>query len=182
MSKTKSGGDVSAMIDRLREKHPNAKYELDWSTPEQLLVATILAAQCTDERVNKVTATLFQKYTSPKAFAEADLTALEEDVRQTGFYRQKAKAVRDVNRALVDRFGGKIPRSIEEMITLPGVARKSANVVLNTAFDMPSGIIVDTHVSRVSQRMGLSRREKPEEIEADPATEEGISEREELEP
>lgn len=167
MTKSKSAGDIEVMVGRLREKHPNAKYELDWSTPEQLLVATILAAQCTDERVNKVTATLFQKYPSPKAFAEADITELEEDLKPTGFFRQKAKTVREVNRALCERFGGKIPRSIEEMTTLPGVARKSANVVLNTAFDMPTGIIVDTHVSRVSQRMGLSRKEKPEDIEAD---------------
>ena len=162
-----SRDSIDTMIERLREKHPNAKYELNWTTPEQLLVATILAAQCTDERVNKVTETLFQKYPSPKAFAQADITELEEDLKPTGFFRQKAKTVREVNRAIIDRFGGKVPHTIEEMTTLPGVARKSANVVLNTAFNMPTGIIVDTHVARVSQRMGLSRKEKPEEIEAD---------------
>lgn len=167
MSTSKTRGDIDIMIERLREKHPNAKYELNWTTPEELLVATILAAQCTDERVNRVTETLFQKYSSPKAFAEADIAELEEDLKPTGFYKQKAKSVREVNRAIVQRFGGKVPRSIEEMITLPGVARKSANVVLNTAFNMPTGVIVDTHVSRVSQRMGLSKKDKPEDIEAD---------------
>jgi endonuclease III len=154
-------------VSRLRTAHPDAKYELDWTTPEELLVATILAAQCTDERVNRVTATLFKKYPGPQAFADADLAELEEELKPTGFYRQKAKTVKEVNRALLDRFGGKVPRSIEEMVTLPGVARKTANVVLNTAFDMPTGIIVDTHVARVAPRMGLTRKEKPDEIEAD---------------
>lgn len=167
MPKSTRSVSIETMIERLREKHPDAKYELDWKTPEELLVATILAAQCTDERVNRVTKTLFKKYPSPKAFAQADINELEEELKPTGFFRQKAKTVREVMRAIVDRFGGKVPRTIEEMITLPGVARKSANVVLNTAFNMPTGIIVDTHVSRVSQRIGLSKRQKPEEIEAD---------------
>jgi len=158
---------ISTIISRLRDSHPNARYELDWETPEQLLVATILAAQCTDERVNKVTKTLFVKYPSPQAFAEADIAELEEDLKPTGFYRQKAKTVKEVNRALCEYHDGRIPKSIEEMITLPGVARKSANVVLNTAFNMPTGIIVDTHVSRVAPRLGLTKKEKPEEIEAD---------------
>lgn len=167
MPKPTSPESIASLISRLREAHPNAKYELDWTTPEQLLVATILAAQCTDERVNRVTATLFVKYPNPQAFADADLAELEEDLKPTGFYKQKAKSVKEVNRALVNRFDGQVPRTMEEMITLPGVARKSANVVLNTAFNMPTGIIVDTHVSRVSPRMGLTRKEKPEEIEAD---------------
>lgn len=158
---------IAEIVRRLRKAHPDAKYELDWSTPEELLVATILAAQCTDERVNRVTATLFKKYRHPRAFAEADLAVLEEELKPTGFFRQKAKAVKEVNRALVERFGGKVPRSIEDMITLPGVARKSANVVLNTAFNLPTGIIVDTHVGRVSPRMGLTKKEKAEEIEVD---------------
>lgn len=167
MPKPTSPESIASLISRLREAHPNAKYELDWTTPEQLLVATILAAQCTDERVNRVTATLFVKYPNPQAFADADLAELEEDLKPTGFYKQKAKSVKEVNRALVNRFDGQVPRTMEEMITLPGVARKSANVVLNTAFNMPTGIIVDTHVARVSPRMGLTRKEKPEEIEAD---------------
>lgn len=158
---------IKTALGRLREQHPDAKYELTWDTPEELLVATILAAQCTDERVNKVTATLFKKYPSPQAFAEADIAELEEDLKPTGFFRQKAKTVREVCRVLVERFGGKVPPSMDEMVTLPGIARKSANVVLNTAFNMPTGVIVDTHVSRVSQRIGWSKREKPEEIEAD---------------
>ncbi|MCK6586861.1 MAG: endonuclease III [Polyangiaceae bacterium] len=167
MPKPTSPEGISTIIDRLRDSHPNARYELDWETPEQLLVATILAAQCTDERVNKVTKTLFQKYSSPQAFADADLAELEEELRPTGFYRQKAKTVKEVNRALCERFDGRVPDSMEAMITLPGVARKSANVVLNTAFQMPTGIIVDTHVSRVAPRLGLTKKEKPEEIEED---------------
>jgi endonuclease-3 len=165
--KPKSPDAIKEAIARLRKEHPDAKYELTWDTPEELLVATILAAQCTDERVNKVTATLFKKYPSPKAFAEADITELEEDLKPTGFFRQKAKTVREVCRALVERFGGEVPRSMDDMVTLPGIARKSANVVLNTAFNMPTGVIVDTHVARVSQRIGWSKRDKPEEIEAD---------------
>jgi endonuclease III len=167
MLKPTSPDGIATIVSRLRKAHPDARYELDWTTPEELLVATILAAQCTDERVNRVTATLFKKYPDPKAFAEADSATLEEELKPTGFFRQKAKAVKEVNRALLERFGGKVPRTIEEMITLPGVARKTANVVLNTAFNLPTGVIVDTHVARVSQRMGLTRREKPEEIEAD---------------
>jgi len=158
---------IATIISRLRDSYPNARYELDWETPEQLLVATILAAQCTDERVNKVTKTLFVKYPSPQAFADADLAELEEELRPTGFYKQKARSVKEVNRAICEYHGGRVPQSIEAMITLPGVARKSANVVLNTAFNMPTGIIVDTHVSRVAPRLGLTKKEKPEEIEAD---------------
>jgi uracil-DNA glycosylase len=156
-----------AFVARLREKYPDARYELDWTTPLELLVATILAAQCTDERVNRVTPALFAKYRSARAYADAAPAALEEDVRPTGFYRNKAKAIQGACRALVQRFGGEVPRSMAEMITLPGVARKTANVVLNTAFDAPTGIIVDTHVARVSRRLGLSRQEDPDRIEQD---------------
>ena len=158
---------IPSMLARLREQHPNARYELDWTTPFELLVATILAAQCTDERVNKVTATLFKKYPGPRAFAEAPVAELEEDLKPTGFYKQKTKTVQAVSRALLDRFGGEVPTTMDELTTLPGVARKSANVVLNTAYDMPTGVIVDTHVARVSQRMGLSKHDKPEDIERD---------------
>jgi endonuclease III len=158
---------LSTLINFLHQKHPNARYELDWETPEQLLVATILAAQCTDERVNKVTKTLFVKYPNPHAFAEAELSELEEDIKPTGFYKQKAKTLIAANKTLVQKFKGKIPQDIDKMTTIPGVARKSANVVLNTAFKMPSGIIVDTHCARVSQRMGLSKHDKPEAIETD---------------
>jgi endonuclease-3 len=156
---------VPTLLARLRQSHPDARYELNWSTPFELLVATILAAQCTDERVNRVTATLFQKYQGPRAFAEANTAELEEDLRPTGFYKQKAKSVQGMSRGLLESFRGEVPRTVDELVTLPGVARKTANVVLNTAFNLPSGIIVDTHVVRVSQRMGLTKREKPEEIE-----------------
>ncbi len=154
-------------LARLHENYPGARYELNWTTPFELLVATILAAQCTDERVNRVTATLFQKYRGPQAFADADTAELEEDLKPTGFYKQKTKSVQAMSRALLEKFGGEVPRTIEELITLPGVARKTANVVLNTAFNLASGIIVDTHVARVSQRMGLTKKDKPEEIEKD---------------
>ena len=155
------------VLERLREKYPNARYELDWTTPLELLVATILAAQCTDERVNRVTKSLFRKYTSAAAYAAAPIEELEEDVKPTGFYRNKAKAIKECTSALCARFGGNVPQTMDEMVTLPGVARKSANVVLNTAFNLPSGIIVDTHVARIAPRIGLSKREKPEDIEAD---------------
>lgn len=155
------------LLPRLREIYPTARYELDWSTPVQMLVATILAAQCTDERVNAVTATLFVDYPDAAAFANADRAALEEAVRPTGFYRQKAKSIQECCQALVNRFGGEVPQTVAELITLPGVARKTANVVLNTVWDLPSGIIVDTHVQRLSGRMGLSTHRDPEDIEQD---------------
>ncbi len=158
---------VPAIVRRLREKYPDARYELDWTTPLELLVATILAAQCTDERVNRVTPALFAKYPDARAYAEADSAALEEDVRPTGFYRNKAKAIQGACRELVRRFGGEVPRTMEGMLVLPGVARKTANVVLNSAFDAPSGVIVDTHVARVSRRMGLSEQTDPGRIEED---------------
>ena len=159
--------EPQVLIERLREMHPTARYELNWSTPVQMLVATILAAQCTDERVNAVTETLFVRWPDAEAFVGADRSELEEAVRPTGFYKQKARAVQEACRALVERFGGEVPRSIAELITLPGVARKTANVVLATCFDIPSGIIVDTHVQRVSQRMGLTQQRDPERIETD---------------
>jgi uracil-DNA glycosylase len=158
---------IPTILQNLRREHPDARYELDWTTPLDMLVATILAAQCTDERVNKVTATLFRTYRTAADYAYADTAALEEAVRPTGFYRNKAKSIQGACKALVDRFGGQVPRTMAEMITLPGVARKTANVVLTTAFGLASGIIVDTHVARVSKRLGLSREEDPDRIEAD---------------
>jgi uracil-DNA glycosylase len=159
--------NLPTVLRKLRGTYPNARYELDWENPLQLLVATILAAQCTDERVNAVTPALFAKYRDAQAFARADLAELEENVRPTGFYRNKARAIRDACQALVDRFGGSVPADINDLTTLPGVARKTANVVLNNAFQIPSGVIVDTHVARVSQRLGLTDQTKPERIEAD---------------
>jgi uracil-DNA glycosylase len=159
--------DLPAVLRRLRETYPDARYELDWENPLQLLVATILAAQCTDERVNAVTPALFAKYRDAGAFARAELAELEEAVRPTGFYRNKARAIREACAALVERFDGEVPADIDDLITLPGVARKTANVVLNNAFRIPSGVIVDTHVARVGRRLGLTDEIKPERIEAE---------------
>jgi endonuclease III len=156
---------IDIILRNLKQVYPNARYELDWETPLQLLVATILAAQCTDERVNKVTKTLFPKYPTATAYAEADILELEEELKPTGFYRNKAKTVKNMCQDLVERYGGEVPKTMDELVTLPGVARKTANVVLNTAFNTPSGIIVDTHVARVSQRLGLTKRKTPETIE-----------------
>lgn len=159
--------DIETIVVRLREKYPDATYELRWETPFQLLIATVLAAQATDERINRVTPTLFAKYPDAHAFANADREELEQELIPTGYYREKARKVQEVSQELLDRFNGEVPRTIEELVTLPGVARKTANVVLNCAFDIPSGVIVDTHVQRVSQRMGLSEQKKPEKIERD---------------
>ncbi|NNB86368.1 endonuclease III [Corallococcus exiguus] len=158
---------VPVVLERLREKYPDAKYELNWNTPFELLVATILAAQCTDERVNRVTAELWKKYDGPQALADADTAELEEDLKPTGFFKQKTKTVQAMSRALLDAHRGEVPDRMEDLVELPGVARKTANVVLNTAFQQASGIIVDTHVARVSQRLGLTKQEKPEAIETD---------------
>ena len=159
--------DLTTILERLHTKFPSAKYELNWTTPFELLVATILAAQCTDERVNRVTATLFVKYPNPRAYLDVDVAELEEDLRPTGFYKNKTKAVRGACQVILDKFGGEVPRTMEELVTLPGVARKTANVVLTTAFGIPSGVIVDTHVARVSQRLGLSKQPKPDDVEKD---------------
>ncbi|HVK71301.1 MAG TPA: endonuclease III [Polyangium sp.] len=158
---------MSTVLERLQEKFPDARYELDWTTPLELLIATILAAQCTDVRVNKVTKTLFPKYRTAKDYAEANTEELEQILQPTGAYRQKAKAVQETCRALCERHGGEVPQTMAELTALRGVARKTANVVLNNAWDIASGIIVDTHVARVSQRMGLTTQEKPEAIERD---------------
>ncbi|MBZ5714259.1 endonuclease III [Nannocystis pusilla] len=159
--------DIDVLLDRLRQSYPHARYELDWDTPVHMLVATILAAQCTDERVNAVTKTLFPRYPDAQAFADADLAELEEAVRPTGTFRQKAKAIKGACRMLVDEYGGEVPQSIEALVRLPGVARKTANVVLATCFNIPSGVIVDTHVIRLSGRMGLSEQRDPGDIERD---------------
>ncbi len=158
---------VPTIIERLNEARPDARYELKYENPFQLLVATILAAQATDERINQITPALFAKYPDAAAFARADRTELEQDLKPTGFYRNKARALQECCQALVERFGGEVPPRMEDLVTLPGVARKTANVVLNNAFRIASGVIVDTHVARVSQRMGLSEQKKAEKIEQD---------------
>lgn len=158
---------ISQLLQCLRRLYPSATYELNWQTPEQMLVAAILAAQSTDQKINQVTATLFQDYPDPQAFADADPAILEQQLKPTGFYRRKTQTVQTVCRALVDRFQGQVPRTMEELTSIPGIARKTANVVLNCCFDLPTGIIVDTHVIRLSQRLGLSTHKQPERIEQD---------------
>ncbi len=150
----------------LRRQYPDARCMLDHGDAYQLLVATILAAQCTDKKVNEVTKDLFGKYPSPAALAKADLAALEREVRQTGFFRQKAKSIKGCCAIVVERFGGKVPDTMDDLVTLPGVGRKTANVVLGECFDKP-GIIVDTHFRRVTARLGLTKSDDPDVIEAD---------------
>jgi endonuclease III len=158
---------AAEVLSRLEQRYPGAKYELNWENPYQLLIATILAAQATDERVNQVTPILFGKWPTPQAMVEADQTELETVLTPTGFFRRKAKAVKETSKGLLELFGGEVPKTVDELVQLRGVARKTANVVLNTAFDIPSGIIVDTHVARVSRRMGLSDLEDPDRIETE---------------
>jgi len=150
----------------LAKTYPDARCLLDFSNPFELLIATILAAQCTDKKVNEVTPGLFKRYRTPEDFAKAKQETLEKEIRPTGFYRQKAKSVIAVCRALVERHGGRVPETIEELTALPGVGRKTANVVLGSAFGQPA-IIVDTHVRRLATRLGLSGSNDPEKIEAD---------------
>ena len=152
------------LLARLDEEFPRPKTALRHTTPLQLLVATILSAQCTDERVNQVTKTLFARYRSARDYAHADRAELEGHIRSTGFYKTKAKNLIECGRALVDRFRGQVPRTMEELVTLAGVGRKTANVVLGNCFGIPS-VVVDTHVRRVSQRLGLVATDDPDKIE-----------------
>jgi endonuclease III len=144
------------IVRRLHEIYPDATCALHWQTPWELLVATILSAQCTDEKVNEVTATLFRKYKGPQAFAVADPGVLEQELYPTGFFRNKTKSVIGAAQMVQDQFGGKVPQTMAEMLLLPGVQRKTANVVLGTAYGIATGITVDTHVSRNAVRMGLT--------------------------
>src|SRR5579884_2653556 len=139
---------VRKILDGLDKAYPGAECALHHQNAFQLLIATILSAQCTDERVNKVTPGLFRKYPTPRDFAVADPRELEQDIRSTGFYRNKARAILGASKRIVEEYGGRVPRTMEEMLTLPGVARKTANVVLGTAYGIASGIVVDTHVQR----------------------------------
>lgn len=150
----------------LSEEFPDAGVLLEYETPYQLLIATILAAQCTDERVNEVTKVLFKHYPTPEKMAGASIEKIEEIIKPTGFYRNKAKSVKNVSEALVKKYAGNIPGSIEELTSLPGIGRKTANVVLGNCFSQPV-IIVDTHVRRVSQRLGLAESSDPEKIEVE---------------
>lgn len=152
---------------RLKDAYPDARVELDFTNPFELLIATILAAQSTDVRVNIVTKSLFRKYPDPAAFANASQVEMETDVKQTGFFRNKAKAVINCSKAIVERHGGEVPRTMEELVELPGVGRKTANVVLGNAMGIEAGVIVDTHVTRLSGRLGFTKRADPVEIEQD---------------
>ena len=158
---------VSEIIPRLKREYPDARTELVWRNPLELLVATILSAQTTDVRVNQVTRNLFEKYRTAEDYAAADPTELEKDIRPTGFYRNKARALQGMARALLERHGGEVPRTMAELIALPGVGRKTANVVLGNAFGSDEGIVVDTHVRRVSNRLGLTEVRDPGKVELD---------------
>ena len=153
------------MQRRLLAAYPDAHCELEFATPLQLLVATVLSAQCTDKRVNLVTPALFARYRDAASLSRATLPDLEDLVKSTGFFRNKAKSLLGIARALVERHGGEVPRTLDELVRLPGVGRKTANVVLGNAFGANEGIVVDTHVARVSARLGLTREEDPVKIE-----------------
>jgi len=151
----------------LDQRFPSAQCALHHSNAFQLLVATILSAQCTDERVNKVTPGLFAKYPGPHDFASLDQKVLEEDIRSTGFFRNKSRNIMGAAKKVLADFGGQVPQSMDEMLTLPGVARKTANVVLGTAFGIPAGVVVDTHIFRIAHRLKLSEGKTPENVERD---------------
>ncbi len=154
-------------IARLKSAYPDARTALDWTNPLELLVATILSAQTTDVRVNLVTPNLFAKYPTAADYARADPAELEEAIRPTGFFRNKAKSLQGMARALVEDHGGEVPRTMAELVALPGVGRKTANVVLGNAFSIDEGVVVDTHVRRLSNRLGFTDQKDPEKIERD---------------
>jgi endonuclease III len=158
---------VRAIIEKLKEAYPNAHCELDFRTPLQLLIATILSAQCTDKRVNLVTPSIFRDYPTAEDLATASQDELEQAIKSTGFYRSKAKNLRAMANILVEKYGGEVPRGMEELTQLPGVGRKTANVVLGNAFSLAEGIVVDTHVARLAKRFKLTKSEDPERIETD---------------
>ena len=155
------------IIKLLKRAHPDAKCALNHSNAFELLIATILSAQCTDERVNKVTADLFRKYRQPKDYLKVPATELQQDIRTTGFFRNKTKSIQGASKMLVEEFGGEVPQSMEELLKLPGVARKTANVVLGVAYAKAEGVVVDTHVSRLSHRLKLTRHKDAGKIEKD---------------
>lgn len=158
---------IGEILKLLKKEYPDARCSLDYTTPFELLIATILSAQCTDVRVNLVTKDLFRKYTGPKDYLAVPEEELQNDIRTTGFFRNKAKSIRGTSAKLIEEFGSEVPSTMEQLLTLPGVARKTANVVLGNAFHITSGVVVDTHVSRVSQRLGLTKATQAEKIEHD---------------
>ena len=155
------------IIRRLKRAYPDAKCSLNHTNPFELLVATILSAQCTDERVNMVTADLFRKYRKPEDYLKVSPRELEKDIQSTGFFRNKTKSIQGTSKVLTEEYGGEVPHTMEELLELPGVARKTANVVLGNAFEIKSGVVVDTHVTRLSHRLNLSQQKTAEKIEQD---------------
>jgi endonuclease-3 len=162
-----AGRRIREIIRRLRRHYPDTRTALEFRSPFEILVATILAAQCTDERVNKVTPGLFQEYPTPADFAAADRPELEAAIRSTGFFRNKAKSIIGASQKIVQEFGGVVPDTMDKLVTLPGVARKTANIVLSSGYGKAEGIAVDTHARRLSQRLGLSHESDPDKIERD---------------
>jgi endonuclease-3 len=158
---------VSRITEILTKTYPEAKVALKFSNPIEMLISTMLSAQCTDERVNLVTRDLFRKYRNPEEYANSDLKELESAIRSTGFYRSKAKNIRNACRMIVDRFHSQVPKTMEELTSLPGVGRKTANIVLSNSYGIIEGIAVDTHVARVSKRLGLAKSDDSEKIERD---------------
>ncbi len=158
---------VKKIIRLLKRAYPNAQCSLNHSNPFELLIATILSAQCTDQRVNIVTADLFRKYRKPEDYLKVSEKELQKDIRTTGFFRNKTKSIRGTAKALIGDYGGEVPDSMAELLELPGVARKTANVVLGNAFGIKAGVVVDTHVARLSHRLGLTQEKHPEKIERD---------------
>ncbi len=158
---------ASQVVKRLRHDYPHATCALNFRNPLELLVATILSAQCTDERVNQVTRELFQKYRTAADYARAPREELERAIQSTGFFRNKAKSIAEACKILDEKFGGEVPRDLDALVELPGIGRKTANVVLGTAFGLATGIVVDTHVARISRRLGLTQHKDPVKIEAD---------------
>ena len=159
--------DIVKMIETLKEYYPEATCSLDFETPFQMVVAVMLSAQCTDERVNKTTPYLFEKYGTPEAICNMDLVELEKIIHPCGFYKNKAKNVKATAEMIVKKYNGVVPNTMEELMELPGVGRKSANVIMLEAFNSPQGIAVDTHVKRISNKLGLSKNTDPEKIEQD---------------
>jgi len=158
---------AASVFELLRMRYRNARVALRFNSPLEILVATILSAQCTDAKVNEVTPFLFKKYHTPEDYAQADLGTLETEIRSTGFYRNKARYIKQSCAIIAEEFSGRVPDSMEELLQLPGVARKTANIVLSNAYGIVEGIAVDTHVKRVSQRLGLTKNKDPEKIEKD---------------
>lgn len=154
------------ILSILKKEYPDSRCSLDFKSPFELLIATLLSAQCTDQRVNQVTGPLFKKYPAPENFARADIAEIEQDIRSTGFYKNKAKSIQACAEELIEKYGGEVPEDLEKLVKLRGVGRKTANVVLGTAFGRQA-VVVDTHVTRISNRLGLTREEDPVKIELD---------------